>query len=181
MYRKICLLLFFNFQSLNISMKLTLIMFIMYMMLLLIIQCQPFILADHNNLEYYSSFSSFFLIFAAYLYILEISEVVKAICFIFINVINFFFILPWNVGMLRILLLKYSEIFLKYIPNMFYFILAFDRTLKYILIKSCFNREKIKKKFKNYHSKFKNFGKTPTNKHITFKSMMASMFYSNQR
>ena len=181
MFRKVSLLIFLNFQAVNLSVKLTIIMFIMYVMLLLIIKCQPFVLNDYNNLEYYSSLSSFFLIFVAFLYTVEISNPIKAICFIFINISNIIFCVPWFFGMIRIILFKYSALLLKYAPKPFIFIVVFNQVLQFILNENCFNPKKIDRKFRSVYRKMMNLEKNSVNKNKSFKSIMANMINSNSQ
>ena len=151
MYRKVCLLLFLNFQTFNLFMKLTVMICIMFLMMLMIVQHHPFILNEHNYLEYYSSISSLFLIFAAFLYISEVSTLMKALCFVFINITNFLFIMSWTCGILKILVFKYSHFFLKYLPTFVVIIMTINSTLWFMIKRNCVNPIKITGYFRHHY------------------------------
>jgi len=172
MYRKVCLLLFLNFQTLNLFMKLTIIMGMMFIMMLMIAEYQPFIMIEHNYLEYFSSISSFFLIFAAYLYLSEVNNFIKAICFVVINITNFLFFVSWSIGTLKILIFKYRQLFLKHMPRLVFIIDAINSTLLFIVTRNCLNPFKIAWYFRAYYERNKTLGmrNSSKNKQISFKN-----------
>lgn len=181
MYRKIVLLLFFNFQSLNINLKLSVILLIMFIMLLLITHCRPFIYQNHNNLEFYSSFSAFFLIFVAYLYLTEVSLVIKAICFIMINLTNILFFIPWVFEVIRVIIFRYHSFFVSFLPKTTTIILVIERTLNFMLDENCFNPFKLMKIAKlNYKQIFK-LRKQAQKTKIGFKKELDSLFMGNSQ
>ena len=183
MYRKICLLLFLNFQTLNLFMKLTIMLCIMFLMMLMIVYHHPFIQLEHNYLEYYSSISSLFLIFATFLYVSEISDSVKAFCFLFISITNFLFVLSWGCGLLKILTFKYSRFFLKYIPSFVVLIITVNSTLWFIIKKNCVNPFRIVRNFK-YHYRInesvKKIQNNQKNQRIEFQNEMNCSRYNKQ-
>lgn len=124
MYRKIIIMLFFNFQSINISLKMSLIILVMFLGMVLYANFNPFVNKNYNTLEYFSSIAAFALVFAAYLYVLEVNVNVKAMCFVVISFTNILFFIPWIFSILRIIIFKYESFFIRRLPKIAIFILV---------------------------------------------------------
>lgn len=124
MYKKIFLMIFFNFQFIDISIKMILILFVMFFMNILYANFNPYFNKKYNKLEQLSSLSAFTLVFSANLYILEVSVNIKAICFLVITITNVLFFIPWFLSVLRIIILKYRDFFMKYFPKIAILILT---------------------------------------------------------
>lgn len=88
---------------------------------------QPFILREFNTLEFYSTLSALITIYSGSLYVSDINDYLKALCFIVIVLVNAAFSLRWLWSMFEIIFNVHFNFFEKYFPKF---------TQKYISINS---------------------------------------------
>lgn len=96
------------FQNIKVSLKITLILALMFLMIILYTNCKAY--------DKLSSVSACILVFSTNLYILEVNLNIKAICFLVIIFTNVIFFIPWFFSVLRINIFKYESYFMKYFP-----------------------------------------------------------------
>lgn len=85
---------------------------------------QPFLKGYMNKLEFYSNFCALIIIVTSAFYIENKSEIMKSIFFVFIILINLYFLFKWIVSILKIMLIKYENLLIK-CPHLFIFFFAF--------------------------------------------------------
>lgn len=78
---------------------------------------KPFLIKNMNVLELYSNLSSALTIYAGALYIMDVGEWLKAICFATVLLINFVFGYFWFSSMINIIFLAHFETLKKLFPK----------------------------------------------------------------
>lgn len=114
---------------------------IVFMFLWVTAKYQPFLKGYMNKLEFYSNFCALIIIITSAFYIENRSEIMKSIFFVFIILINLYFLFKWLVSILKIMLIKYENLLIK-CPHLFVFFFAF------VKITGDGNKEKKKKSLK---------------------------------
>ncbi len=113
MYRKI-LILSINLLTLSLMTKAILLIVFSALFTLLTFFARPFLLKQMNLLEFYSNLSAFLTIYSGSLYISEIGDLLKAIAFLCIILINVLFGLFWIFSFFEIVFYVHSNFFAKY-------------------------------------------------------------------
>ena len=78
---------------------------------------QPFILREFNTLEFYSTLSALITIFSGSLYVSDVNDYLKALCFFVIVLVNAAFSLRWILSMFEIIFNLHFNFFKKYFPK----------------------------------------------------------------
>ena len=111
MFRKI-FFIFVSVLQIQISVKGMILLTLSFISHFLIIIKQPFVMQRLNNLESKSSFAAFFTLFIGNLYICDISDSQKAICFVLIIITNTYFFCGFLFDVIYLLLtIHYDNIY----------------------------------------------------------------------
>lgn len=143
MYRKIIFIIFLTVQ-IPVNIKVLILLSLSFISLSLIITYKPFILQDLNILELKSNFSALTVLFVGNLFICDISDYFKAICFVGIVIINTWFFLNFLFDIIFLFFQINFEKFKKISPR---FTIAFAKLLieiEELSIRKCFEWKRFK-------------------------------------
>ena len=116
MYRKMIFIFFTIITTISNDKKTVFLLVISATSLFITVMNRPFLLRELNILEAHSNATALITIFAGSLYILDITDGLKAILFVLIILINSFFIVRWIFSVFDILMLTYETKILKFCP-----------------------------------------------------------------
>ena len=116
MFRKIFFIFLSVFQM-QILVKGIILLSISFIFLFLVIIKKPFIMEKLNYLEYKSSFAALITLFIGNLYICDIPDMAKGICFILIIVVNTYFFCGFLFDVLYLLLTIHFDKIYKMSPK----------------------------------------------------------------
>jgi hypothetical protein len=118
MYRKIFFISVNLLENIAIFGKATITLCFSFITFLMTYYARPFIFRKMNILEFYSNQSTVLTIFSGALYVADVNEWQKAICFMTVLIVNGFFALHWFSSLLDIIFDAHFETFEKYFPNL---------------------------------------------------------------
>lgn len=117
MYRKILFISVNLLENLSIFNKATLMLSFSFVSFLITYYSRPFLLKKMNVLELYSNLSSALTIYAGALYIMDVGDWLKAICFATVVLLNCIFSYFWISSMISIIFHAHFETREKFFPK----------------------------------------------------------------
>lgn len=126
--------------------KATIMLFFSFFFFLITFYTRPFILRKMNILELYANLSSALTIFSGALYIMDVGEWLKAICFMNVLIVNGFFAYFWLSSMMNIVFHAHFETCAKYFPK---------SAMKIFALRETFSRVKLTFNLFSYCSSLK--------------------------
>lgn len=102
MYRKIMFISINLFTDMSIFSKAVILLFFSFLSLMVTFNSKPFLLREMNYLEFYSNISASLTIFSGALFITDINDYLKALCFSVIIFVNGVFALIWLTSMISL-------------------------------------------------------------------------------
>lgn len=145
MYRKIIFIIFLTVQ-IQVIIKVLVLLCLSFISLTMVLLYKPFILQDLNILELKSNFAALTVLFVGNLYLCDVSDNLKAFCFVGIVVINTWFFVNFLLDIIFLFFQINFEKFSKFSPRL---TLIFARLLIKIeefSIKKCFKWIKLERK-----------------------------------
>lgn len=136
MYRKIIFIIFLTIQ-IDMTIKATVLLSLSFLSLVLILSFKPFVLQNLNILEFKSNFAALIALFVGNLYISEISDLFKAICFVMIILINTWFFLSFLFDIIFLFFHVNYEKFNKFSPKLTITIANFLLKIEQFSVMSC--------------------------------------------
>lgn len=137
MYRKIIFIIFLTIQ-IDMTVKATVLLSLSFLSLALILSFKPFVLQNLNILEFKSNFAAMIALFVGNLYICNVSDLLKAICFAMIILINTWFFLSFLFDIVYLFFQINYEKFQKFSPNFTRLFAKFLLKMDQFSLMSCF-------------------------------------------
>ena len=128
MYRKITIICFLLISTLENKQKTVYLLFFCTLSYFITFQNQPFMVKRLNVLEEEANLSVLCTIFSGSLYILEISDIVKAVSFVCILIINVRFLIIWFLPVFNIYMMVYGKKIFRYCPRFVNFVALLQKT-----------------------------------------------------
>jgi len=116
MYRKIFFIAI-NLSSMTSFLKVSILLCVASINLFLNFRFRPYVFQELNVLEFYSLLSTIFMLFTGALYISEIGDNLKAMCFLSIILVNSAFCLSWFCSIVSLTFFNNWEKFEKVFPK----------------------------------------------------------------
>ncbi len=130
MYRKIIFISIKLLQDMDIFSKTMILIFFSFFSFLITFYARPFLLRKMNLLEFYSNLSASLTLFLGAIFISDTNEVIKAISFVNVIVINTFFAYIWVGSMIEILFHTHFHRLETYFPRLAIIILAIKESIE---------------------------------------------------
>ena len=128
MYRKMIFIFFTILSNISNREKTVILLLISSFSLYETLKYKPFILSSLNKLEIYSNFAALVSIFAGSLYVLEVSNEIKAITFCVIILRNTTFTIKWIISVFDIIMTTFSSKIFRCCPKLIEFYAIFKKS-----------------------------------------------------
>ena len=127
MYRKIIYISLNLIESMDIMVKICILLCISYVSFLVHYETKPFILKEMNDLEFYSTLSAALILFSGSLYITNANEIVNTFSFIMVIIINIYFGWIW----IKSIIIANFQLIERFLPKTFRKIIIYFEKLTF--------------------------------------------------